>query len=77
MAIVAVGGALATHADKKLDVPPWLPITIVIGFAALGIGFTYQCQPRKMEELGSKIVMALIVVPPVAMVVWGLLRLFS
>ncbi len=69
--LVAVGGTLATNVGSCLYLPAW---AIAFGAAALATVYTHLCQPRKVEELRSRIVVALITAPVVAITVLVVLQ---
>lgn len=72
--LVSVGGALATSVGSCHYLPAWAPLPIAFGAAALATLYTHLCQPRKVEELRSRIVAALITVPVVAIIVLMVLQ---
>jgi ABC-type Fe3+-siderophore transport system permease subunit len=72
--LVAVGGALATSVSSSTHLPEWAPLPIAFGAAALALAYTHLRQPRKLEELRSRIVAALITAPVVAIIVWKVLE---
>jgi hypothetical protein len=67
--LVAVGGVLATSVSSSPYLPAWAPLPIAFGAAALAVVYTHLREPRKLEELRSRIVAALIAAPVVAITV--------
>lgn len=77
MAVVASGGAIATSLRPGPGLPEWAPAAIAFGFAVLGVAFTLSRPPRPIDELRARVVAALVLVPVVAIAVWGIVALLT
>lgn len=74
-AVVGAGGGLATSIASLRASPSWVPLGVAFGFALLAVLYTCSSQPRKVEELRSKILRAVLVGPIAAVMVWSIVAL--
>lgn len=78
MFLVGTGGAIATSLNSLKAIPMWLPITVVCACALLAVFYTHHfCQPRKIDELPSKLLKAIVIVPVAALLVWTLIAIVT
>jgi hypothetical protein len=75
MAFVGAGAGLASGIASLKAFPHWVPVGIALGIALLAILYTRNCSPRKVDELRSRLLQAVVAGPIAAILVWKLVEI--
>lgn len=75
MALVGAGGGLASSIASLKAFTQWVPVGVALGFALIAVLYTHINQPRKVDELRSKILQAVVAGPVAALLVWALVAI--
>lgn len=77
MTLIGVGGGLAGKMAASGAFPEWASLVVAFGAALLAVVHFGRTQPRKIEELGSAIRLAVVAGPVGATLVWVVFAIFS
>jgi hypothetical protein len=75
LALVGAGGSLAASMPSLEVAPKWVTISIAFGCALVAVCYTHFVPPRKMEELRSRFVQAVIAAVVAGALVWKIVSM--